>query len=68
VARLIPDEAVHYGWTYNNVLFLPRRDGFLVQDYGAESKGWNDDTIVPDRTEAENAVAVLARVGPQAPS
>jgi len=65
VARLIPDQAVHYGWTYHNVLFLPRRDAFLVQDYGAESKGWNDDTIVPDRAEADNAVAILARVGPK---
>lgn len=65
VARLIPDEAVHFGWTYRNVLFVPRRDGFLVQDFGVESKGWNDDTIVPDRAEAENAVALLARVGPK---
>lgn len=68
VARLIPDQAVHYGWTYKNVLFLPRRDGFLVQDYGNDSKGWNDDTIAPDRAEAENAVALLARVGPKQPA
>jgi glycine/D-amino acid oxidase-like deaminating enzyme len=65
VERLIPDETVHYGWSYRNVLFIPRRDGFLVQDYGEESKGWNDETIVPDRAEAENAVALLARVGPK---
>jgi hypothetical protein len=65
VARLIPDEDVHYGWSYNNVLFLPRRDGFLVQDYGEEGKGWNDDTVVPDRAEAEHAVALMARVAPR---
>ncbi len=68
VARLIPDDAVHFGWSYRNVLFIPRRDGFLVQDYGEESKGWNDDTIVPDRAEAQNAVALLARVGPKQPA
>ena len=65
VARLIPDAAVHFGWTYRNVLFLPRRDGFLVQAYGADSKGWNDDTIIPDRAEAEDAVAVLRQAGPK---
>lgn len=65
LARLIPDEQVHYGWTYNNVLFLPRRDGFVVQDYGEEGKGWNDDTINPDHAEAQHAVTLLARVGPR---
>ena len=68
VARLIPDEAVHYGWTYQNNLFLPRRDGLLVQAFGQDSKGMNDDTVVPDRAEAENAVALLARAGPRQPA
>jgi hypothetical protein len=65
LARLIPDEAVHYGWTYQNTLFLPRRDGFLVQAFGQDSKGMNDDTTVPDRAEADNAVALIARAGPK---
>jgi glycine/D-amino acid oxidase-like deaminating enzyme len=68
LARLIPDEAVHYGWTYQNVLFLPRRDGFLVQAFGQDSKGMNDDTVVPDRAEADNAVALIARAGPRQPA
>ena len=68
LARLIPDEAVHYGWTYQNNLFLPRRDGLLVQAFGQDSKGMNDDTVVPDRAEAENAVALLARAGPRQPA
>ncbi len=68
LARLIPDPEVHYGWSYNNVLFIPRRDGFVVQDYGSEDKGWNDDTVIPDRAEAEHAVAVIAGVAPRVES
>ena len=61
LARLIPQPEVRYALQYETVFFLPRRDGLVVQEFGQESKGWNDDTTVPDRAEAERAVAVLAR-------
>jgi glycine/D-amino acid oxidase-like deaminating enzyme len=62
LARLIPQPEVHYSLLYQHVYFLPRRDGFVVQELGPDdSKGFNDDTTVPDRAEAERAVATVAR-------
>jgi glycine/D-amino acid oxidase-like deaminating enzyme len=62
LARLIPQPEVHYAFLYDHVYFLPRRDGFVVQELGPdESKGFNDDSTVPDRAEAERAVATVAR-------
>jgi hypothetical protein len=62
LARLIPQPQVRYSFMYDNVYFLPRRDGFVVQEVGAdEGKGYNDETTVPDRAEAERALAVVAR-------
>jgi glycine/D-amino acid oxidase-like deaminating enzyme len=62
LARLIPQPEVTYSFMYDNVYFLPRRDGFVVQELGAdEAKGYNDETAVPDRAEAERAVAVVGR-------
>jgi hypothetical protein len=61
LARLIPQPEVRYGLQYDRVYFLPRRDGFVVQELGDEGKGYNDETTVPDRAEAERAVAVVAR-------
>jgi glycine/D-amino acid oxidase-like deaminating enzyme len=62
LARLIPQPEVRYAFEYQSVYFLPRRDGLVVQEIGAdEAKGYNDDTTVPDRAEAERALAVIAR-------
>lgn len=61
VARLIPQPEVHYSFIYGPVIFLPRRDGFLAQEFGSDMKGYNDDTTVPDRAEAERAVSLVAK-------
>jgi len=62
LARLIPQPEVQYSFLYDNVYFLPRRDGFVVQEIGAdEAKGYNDDSTAPDRAEAERAVATVAK-------
>jgi glycine/D-amino acid oxidase-like deaminating enzyme len=63
LARLIPQPEVSYGLTYDNVGLVPRRDGLVVQAYGAdEGVGYGDDTTAPDRAEAEQAVATIASV------
>jgi glycine/D-amino acid oxidase-like deaminating enzyme len=62
LARLIPQPDVHYGLTYDRVSLVPRRDGLVVQAFGPdESTGFDDDSTLPDRTEAEQAVATIAR-------
>lgn len=61
LARLIPQPEVMYGLTHDYVSLVPRRDGLVVQLYGAdEGVGYNDDTTEPDRAEAERAVAAIA--------
>jgi hypothetical protein len=63
LARLIPQPEVTYGLTHDYVSLVPRRDGLVVQVYGAdEGVGYNDDTTVPDRAEAERGVAAIASV------
>jgi hypothetical protein len=58
---MIPQPAVSYGLLYKSVSFVPRRDGLVFQvvvdnDYF----GYNDETAVPDRAEAERAVNTIA--------
>ncbi|HEY2676630.1 MAG TPA: FAD-dependent oxidoreductase [Steroidobacteraceae bacterium] len=61
LARVIPQAEVRYGLFYNNVSFVPRRDGFVFQAVGDNDYyGYNDDTSVPDRAEAERAVNTIA--------
>jgi glycine/D-amino acid oxidase-like deaminating enzyme len=63
LARLIPQPEVNYGLTYNYVSLIPRRDGMVVQAFGAdEGVGYGDDSTAPDRAEAEQAVATIASV------
>jgi len=63
LARLVPQPEVNYGLTYDNVGLVPRRDGLVIQAYGAdEGIGYGDDTTAPDRAEAEHAVATIARI------
>jgi hypothetical protein len=60
LARAIPQPEVNYGIFYDNVSFLPRRDGLVFQVIGADDYyGFNDDTIVPDRAEADRAVNTI---------
>jgi glycine/D-amino acid oxidase-like deaminating enzyme len=61
LARLIPQPEISYGLTHDNASLVPRRDGLVVQVYGAdEGDGYNDDTTEPDRAEAERGVAAIA--------
>jgi hypothetical protein len=61
LARAIPQPEINYGIFYNNVSFLPRRDGLVFQAIGDDDYyGFNDDTVVPDRSEADRAVNTIA--------
>jgi hypothetical protein len=49
------------------VSFVPRRDGLVFQVVGEDDYyGFNDDSIVPDRAEAELAVNTIAGLYPAA--
>jgi len=61
LARMIPQPDIHYGLIYQNVSFVPRRDGLVFQVIGENDYyGFGDDTTVPDRAEAERAVRTIA--------
>jgi len=61
LARAIPQPEINYGIFYNNVSFLPRRDGLVFQVIGDNDYyGFNDDTVVADRGEADRAVNTIA--------
>jgi D-amino-acid oxidase len=61
IAWLIPQPEVNYGLYYHDVSVLARRDGIVVQSLaGGEMQGYGDDHEVPDRREAEGAVAIVA--------
>ena len=63
LARMIPQPDVNYGLFYKGVSFLPRRDGLVFQAVGENDYyGFNDDTITPDRAEAELAVNTIAKL------
>jgi glycine/D-amino acid oxidase-like deaminating enzyme len=60
LARAIPQPEVDYGLIYQGVAFVPRRDGLVFQALGDNDYyGFDDDTSVPDRTEAERAVNTI---------
>jgi hypothetical protein len=61
LARMIPQPDVHYGLFYRDVSFVPRRDGLVFQVVGASDYyGYDDETVDPDRAEAEHAVRTIA--------
>ena len=61
LARAIPQPDIHYGLTYKDVFFVPRRDGLVFQVVGDNDYyGFNDETTIPDRAEAEPAVTTIA--------
>ena len=61
LARAIPQPEVNYGLFYKGVSFLPRRDGLVFQVVGEDDYyGFNDDTALPDRAEADHAVNTIA--------
>jgi glycine/D-amino acid oxidase-like deaminating enzyme len=60
LARMIPQPEINYGLFYKGVSFVPRRDGLVFQVVGEDDyHGFNDDTAVPDRAEAELAVNTI---------
>ena len=61
VARMAPQPGVNYGLFYNGFAFVPRRDGFVFQVVGdSDYYGFNDDSTIPSRAEAELAVNTIA--------
>ena len=61
LTRMIPQADVRYGLFYKDVGFVPRRDGLIFQVLGENDYyGYDDETEVPDRTEAEHAVNTIA--------
>jgi glycine/D-amino acid oxidase-like deaminating enzyme len=61
LTRMIPQADVSYGLFYKNVVFVPRRDGLVLQVIGDNDYyGYGDETTVPDRAEAERAVNTVA--------
>jgi hypothetical protein len=63
LARLVPQPEVRYGLIYDNVSLVPRRDGPVVQAFGPdEGFGFGDESTIPDRAEANQAVETIARL------
>jgi hypothetical protein len=61
LARVIPQPEVNYGLFYKGVSFVPRRDGLVFQAVGDNDYyGFNDESALPDRAEAEHAVNTIA--------
>jgi glycine/D-amino acid oxidase-like deaminating enzyme len=61
LARVIPQPEVSYGLFYKGVSLVPRRDGLVFQVVGNDDYyGFNDETAVADRGEADHAVTTIA--------
>jgi glycine/D-amino acid oxidase-like deaminating enzyme len=60
-ARLVSQPESTYGLRYKDASFVPRRDGLLLQIVGENDYyGYDDESSVPDRMEAEHAVTTIA--------
>jgi glycine/D-amino acid oxidase-like deaminating enzyme len=61
IAWLIPQPEFDYALAYRDVNVVPRSDGIVVQNVaGGDMRGYNDESLAPDREEAESSVAMLA--------
>jgi hypothetical protein len=61
LAHMIPQPDINYGLFYKDVAFIPRHDGLVFQVIGENDYyGYNDDTAISDRAEAEHAVRTIA--------
>jgi hypothetical protein len=61
LARMIPQPDINYGLFYKDVGFIPRRDGLVFQVVGENDYyGFNDESTIPDRAEAEHVVQTIA--------
>jgi D-amino-acid oxidase len=60
LARTAPEPGIDYGLIYKDVLFVPRRDGFVFQVIGdSDYYGFDDERTAPDRAEAEHAINTI---------
>ncbi len=63
LARAIPQPDIDYALFYKGVSFVPRPDGLVFQAVGeSDYYGFDDETAVPDRAEAERAVTTIAQL------
>jgi glycine/D-amino acid oxidase-like deaminating enzyme len=63
IAYLIPQAEFDYALAYRDVNVIPRSDGIVVQAVsGGDMRGYNDDSLVPDRQESDAAVQTLAKL------
>ena len=63
IAWLIPQPEFDYGLYYRALAVNPRSDGIGVQALsGGDMRGYGDDSLAPDRAEAEAAVTALAEL------
>jgi len=61
IAYLIPQAEFDYALAYRDVNVVPRSDGIVVQSVsGGDMRGYQDESLVPDRQEADAAVQTLA--------
>jgi hypothetical protein len=61
LARTMPQPDIGYGLFYKDVSFVPRRDGLVFQAVGdSDYYGFDDDTAIADRAEADRAVNTIA--------
>jgi glycine/D-amino acid oxidase-like deaminating enzyme len=61
IAYLIPQPEFDYALAYRDVNVVPRSDGIVVQNVsGGDMRGFDDDSLTPDRQEAEASVLTLA--------
>jgi hypothetical protein len=61
IAYLIPQPEFDYAVAYRDVNVIPRSDGIVVQAVsGGDMRGYNDESLVPDRQESDTAVQTLA--------
>jgi glycine/D-amino acid oxidase-like deaminating enzyme len=63
IGWLIPQPEVNYGFFYNGVSMLSRRDGIVIQVLeGGDMRGYNDSNETIDRAESEQAVKTVAEL------
>jgi hypothetical protein len=61
LAWLIPQADFDYALDYRDVNVIPRSDGIVVQSVrGGDMHGYKEESLLPDRQEAEAAVQTLA--------
>ena len=62
IGWLIPQPEVNYGFIYDGVSMLARRDGIVIQDLrGGDMRGYNDANETIDRDESVQCVEAVAK-------